>query len=212
MTRAASIARQASAKGLKAKTRLLITPGSEQVRATIERDGAARRPRGHRRRGARQRAGPCIGQWARPDMDPGTKNTIVNSYNRQLPEAQRRLAEHAELRHLARHGDRPRPRRPPRLQPGHGRAADRGRRGGPPRRAPGHHPSRAGLRPRAEHLHGAARRRLGRGGPGVAHLRSPPAARALQAPGTARTTSSCPCCSRPRASAPPTTSRWRARG
>ena len=85
ITRAASIARQASAKGLKAKTRLLITPGSEQVRATIERDGLLADLEAIGGEVLANACGPCIGQWARPDMDPGTKNTIVNSYNRNFP-------------------------------------------------------------------------------------------------------------------------------
>ena len=80
MTRAASIARQASAKGLKAKTKLLITPGSEQVRATIERDGLLADLQAIGGEVLANACGPCIGQWSRPDMDPGTVNTIVNSY------------------------------------------------------------------------------------------------------------------------------------
>ena len=85
ITRAASIARQASAKGLKAKTKLLITPGSEQVRATIERDGLLADLEAIGGEVLANACGPCIGQWARPDMDPSTVNTIVNSYNRNFP-------------------------------------------------------------------------------------------------------------------------------
>lgn len=85
ITRAASIARQASAKGLKAKTKLLITPGSEQVRATIERDGLLQDLEAIGGEVLANACGPCIGQWSRPDMDPGTVNTIVNSYNRNFP-------------------------------------------------------------------------------------------------------------------------------
>src|SRR3954463_13901342 len=68
ITRAASIARQASAAGLTCKTELMITPGSEQVRATITRDGLLA---DFERIGARVLAnacGPCIGQWARDDV------------------------------------------------------------------------------------------------------------------------------------------------
>ncbi len=86
ITRAASIARQAAAAGLKAKTQLLITPGSEQVRATIERDGLLA---DFERIGATVLAnacGPCIGQWDRSDeRDAGETNTIVTSYNRNFP-------------------------------------------------------------------------------------------------------------------------------
>ena len=85
ITRAASIARQASARGLKARTKLLITPGSEQVRATIERDGLLADLEAIGGEVLANACGPCIGQWSRPDMDPSTVNTIVNSYNRNFP-------------------------------------------------------------------------------------------------------------------------------
>ena len=68
-----------------AKTQLLITPGSEQVRATIERDGLLA---DFERIGATVLAnacGPCIGQWARPTCDEGDANTIVTTYNRNFP-------------------------------------------------------------------------------------------------------------------------------
>ena len=85
ITRAASIARQAADAGLTCKTQLMVTPGSEQVRATIERDGLLA---DLERIGATVLAnacGPCIGQWARPDVHEGDKNTIVTSYNRNFP-------------------------------------------------------------------------------------------------------------------------------
>src|SRR4051794_30354021 len=85
ITRAASIARQAAAAGLTCATELMITPGSEQVRATIERDGLLA---DFERIGATVLAnacGPCIGQWARPDVHEGDVNTIVTSYNRNFP-------------------------------------------------------------------------------------------------------------------------------
>ncbi len=85
ITRAASIARQATAKGLRARTKLLITPGSEQVRATIERDGLLADLEAIGGEVLANACGPCIGQWARPDMSPETVNTIVNSYNRNFP-------------------------------------------------------------------------------------------------------------------------------
>ena len=85
ITRAASIARQATAHGLKARTKLLITPGSEQVRATIERDGLLDDLEAIGGEVLANACGPCIGQWARPDMSPDTVNTIVNSYNRNFP-------------------------------------------------------------------------------------------------------------------------------
>ncbi len=85
ITRAASIARQASAKGLISKTQLLVTPGSEQVRATIERDGLLADLEAIGATVLANACGPCIGQWERTDLDPSTKNTIINSYNRNFP-------------------------------------------------------------------------------------------------------------------------------
>lgn len=85
ITRAASIAREAAERGLKCKTDLMITPGSEQVRATIERDGLLA---DFERIGATVLAnacGPCIGQWSRSDVVEGDLNTIVTSYNRNFP-------------------------------------------------------------------------------------------------------------------------------
>ena len=85
ITRAASIARQASAKGLRARTQLLITPGSEQVRATIERDGLLADLEAIGGEVLANACGPCIGQWDRTDLDTTKLNTIVNSYNRNFP-------------------------------------------------------------------------------------------------------------------------------
>jgi aconitate hydratase len=85
ITRAASIARHASALGLKARTQLLVTPGSEQVRATIERDGLLADLEAIGATVLANACGPCIGQWDRTDLDPSKLNTIVNSYNRNFP-------------------------------------------------------------------------------------------------------------------------------
>src|SRR5438132_3850593 len=85
ITRAASIARQASAKGLRAKTPLLVTPGSERVRATIERDGLLADLEAIGATVLANACGPCIGQWARSDIAEGEVNTILNSYNRNFP-------------------------------------------------------------------------------------------------------------------------------
>ncbi len=85
ITRAASIARQAAAKGLRARTQLLITPGSEQIRATIERDGLLADLEAIGGQVLANACGPCIGQWSRTDLDPSQLNTIVNSYNRNFP-------------------------------------------------------------------------------------------------------------------------------
>jgi aconitate hydratase len=85
ITRAASIARQAAAAGLKAKTELLVTPGSEQTRATIERDGLIADLEAIGATVLANACGPCIGQWDRPASVTGQPNTIVNSYNRNFP-------------------------------------------------------------------------------------------------------------------------------
>jgi aconitate hydratase len=85
ITRAASIARQAAAKGLTARTELLITPGSEQTRATIERDGLLADLEAVGATVLANACGPCIGQWSRPASVTGVPNTIVNSFNRNFP-------------------------------------------------------------------------------------------------------------------------------
>ncbi len=88
ITRAASIAREAASKGLTAKSRLLITPGSEQVRATIVRDGLLQDFEALGAVVLANACGPCIGQWDRSeetDHESGTPNVIVTSYNRNFP-------------------------------------------------------------------------------------------------------------------------------
>ncbi len=86
ITRAASIAREAKEKGLSLKTKLLITPGSEQVRATIERDGLLADFEALGATVLANACGPCIGQWDRSDeREPGIANVIVTSYNRNFP-------------------------------------------------------------------------------------------------------------------------------
>ena len=85
ITRAASIARQAAAKGLTSKIELMITPGSEQTRATIERDGLLADLEAVGASVLANACGPCIGQWSRPESVTGEINTIVTSYNRNFP-------------------------------------------------------------------------------------------------------------------------------
>jgi aconitate hydratase len=83
--RAANVARQAAAAGLRVKTPLLITPGSEQVRATIERDGLLADLEAIGATVLANACGPCIGQWQRDDIAAGETNTIVSSFNRNFP-------------------------------------------------------------------------------------------------------------------------------
>ncbi|MBC7388510.1 MAG: aconitate hydratase [Opitutaceae bacterium] len=84
ISRAASLAEQVAAKGLKTKAEFTITPGSEQVRYTIERDGYLNI---FNKIGAKVFAnacGPCIGMWARVGAEKEEKNTIVHSFNRNF--------------------------------------------------------------------------------------------------------------------------------
>ena len=85
MTRAANMAEQARSKGIKAKIPLLVTPGSEQIRATIERDGQMESLRAIGATVLANACGPCIGQWKRPELKQGEPNTIVTSFNRNFP-------------------------------------------------------------------------------------------------------------------------------
>jgi aconitate hydratase len=85
MTRAANVAQQAKVKGLKVRVPLLVTPGSEQIRATIERDGQMETLKDVGATVLANACGPCIGQWRRPELKPGEPNTIVTSFNRNFP-------------------------------------------------------------------------------------------------------------------------------
>ncbi|XP_067143865.1 aconitate hydratase, mitochondrial-like [Centruroides vittatus] len=84
MARATSVAKQALKHGLKSKSIFTVTPGSEQIRATIERDGQAQVLRQFGGIVLANACGPCIGQWDRQDIKKGDKNTIVTSYNRNF--------------------------------------------------------------------------------------------------------------------------------
>jgi aconitate hydratase len=83
MSRAADVAEQAKAHGVRAAVPLMVTPGSEQVRATIERDGQMQSLKDINGVVLANACGPCIGQWRRAQM--GVPNTIVTSYNRNFP-------------------------------------------------------------------------------------------------------------------------------
>ena len=85
MSRVADVARQAQAHGLKVASPFLLTPGSEQVRATIERDGQQAAVEEIGGTVLANACGPCIGQWNRPEVKRGEQNTIVTSYNRNFP-------------------------------------------------------------------------------------------------------------------------------
>ncbi len=82
--RSTSVIRQALSKGLTAKSELIITPGSEQIRATIERDGQLKSLTEAGAVVMANACGPCIGQWKRHDVAMGEKNSIITSFNRNF--------------------------------------------------------------------------------------------------------------------------------
>ncbi len=83
MSRAADVAAQAQAHGVKAAMPFYVTPGSEQIHATLERDGQTRALEAANAVVLANACGPCIGQWRRESGDK--PNTIVTSYNRNFP-------------------------------------------------------------------------------------------------------------------------------
>ena len=85
MSRAASLAEQAKIKGIKSKIPLLVTPGSEQIRGTIERDGQMGSLVDIGATVLANACGPCIGQWNRPELQKDQQNTIVTTFNRNFP-------------------------------------------------------------------------------------------------------------------------------
>ena len=85
MNRAADVAEQARAHGVKAAIPLMVTPGSEVIRATIERDGQMASLKAIDATVLANACGPCIGQWRRAKKMVGVPNTIVTSYNRNFP-------------------------------------------------------------------------------------------------------------------------------
>jgi aconitate hydratase len=84
ISRAASLAKQAVDKKLKTKAEFTITPGSELVRYTIERDGLIDTFNQIGASVFANACGPCIGQWSRPGAEKGEKNTIIHSFNRNF--------------------------------------------------------------------------------------------------------------------------------
>ncbi len=85
LSRVADVARQASAKGAKAKTQLWCTPGSEQIHQTIRRDGQLDAIEEIGGIVLANACGPCIGQWKRDDVTKGQPNSIISSFNRNFP-------------------------------------------------------------------------------------------------------------------------------
>lgn len=84
LTKAEDLAKQAKAKGLKSQVEFYITPGSEQVRYTIERDGLIDNFDSIGGTVLANACGPCIGQWDRKGADKGEPNSIIHSFNRNF--------------------------------------------------------------------------------------------------------------------------------
>jgi len=84
MSRAASIVEQALKRGVKGASKLIVTPGSEQIRATIARDGQLGTFEAIGAQVLANACGPCIGQWNRQDVPKGQRNSIITSYNRNF--------------------------------------------------------------------------------------------------------------------------------
>jgi len=82
--RAVDVARQAKEKGLKMKTTLWITPGSDLIYETVKRDGMLEVLEDVGATVLTNACGPCIGQWQRDDINTGTPNSIINSFNRNF--------------------------------------------------------------------------------------------------------------------------------
>lgn len=85
ISRVTDVVQQAKAHKMKATIPFLVTPGSEQIRATIARDGQLGEIQSVGGQVLANACGPCIGQWKRDEIKPGTRNTIVTSYNRNFP-------------------------------------------------------------------------------------------------------------------------------
>ncbi len=85
LTRAADVARQATAHGARAKTTLWVTPGSEQIHQTIRRDGQLDELAAIGGTVLANACGPCIGQWKRDELKKGVPNSILTSFNRNFP-------------------------------------------------------------------------------------------------------------------------------
>ncbi len=84
MERSASLAAQASKAGLKVASKFMVTPGSDQIHATIARDGQMATLESVGATVLANACGPCIGQWRRDDIEKGDRNTILTSFNRNF--------------------------------------------------------------------------------------------------------------------------------
>jgi aconitate hydratase len=119
LDRAASLARQAVAKKLKVKSEFTVTPGSEQIRYTVERDGLLAAFSDIGGVVLANACGPCIGQWSRHTDDPNRANSIITSFNRNFSKRNDGNPQTRSFRGVARDRDRHGYRRRPHLQPAH---------------------------------------------------------------------------------------------
>ncbi len=85
LARAADVARQAKAAGLRMAAPLLVSPGSERIRATLLREGILQALEEAGATVLASACGPCIGQWRREGVQPGRKDTILTTFNRNFP-------------------------------------------------------------------------------------------------------------------------------
>lgn len=85
ISRAVDVAKQAAAAGLKMSIPLLVSPGSDQIYKTIQRDGQMKALEAIGATVLANACGPCIGQWKRDDYKKGTSNSIISSFNRNFP-------------------------------------------------------------------------------------------------------------------------------
>ncbi len=85
LARVVDVAKQAQSAGLRVGTNFLVTPGSDQIFATVKRDGFVEALESVGAVVMANACGPCIGQWKREDIRPGQRNSILNSYNRNFP-------------------------------------------------------------------------------------------------------------------------------
>ena len=159
-------------------------PGSEQVRATIERDGLLADLEAIGGEVLANACGPCIGQWERTDLDPSKVNTIVNSYNRNFPKRNDGNANTKAFVTVARHGHRLRARRHARVQPAHRRDHHDRRRACKLEPPVGEDLPRRGFDPGESGFLAPPDRRRRRRGRRQPRLRAPAAARAV--PGLGR--------------------------
>jgi aconitate hydratase len=83
--RATDVAEQALSRGVKMAAPLMVSPGSEQIMATIQRDGQMEKLKSVGATVLANACGPCIGQWKRDEIKKGEKNTIITSFNRNFP-------------------------------------------------------------------------------------------------------------------------------